>query len=176
MIKNIFIGVFIVIIVGSIIFLDVPTFQNISEFKTQIGTQQKTLDEEKMFISRVQTLIEEYDLNQEIFKKLDYILPVDSDVPNLIVQLESLTKDNGIILNDIQISSVVMGDKTVNYGTIAISLKLSGDYRAFKNFLQATENNIRLADIDSINLASKEDSGIFTFEYEVNLNTYYQVN
>jgi len=175
MIKNILIGVFAVAIIGSIVFLSIPTFQSISALKKQIEINQKTLDEEKVFISKVETLIEKYDLNQETFKKLDFILPGDPDVPNLIVQLEALTKDNGMILNDMQISSVE-GEKTVGYGTITISLKLSGDYQTFRNFLQAAENNIRLADIDSINLVNKEDNGVFTFEYDVNLNTYYRAN
>jgi len=59
------------------------------------------------------------------------------------------------------------------YKILAVRLKLSGGYDAFKNYLQAVEKNLRLMDVTSLDLDSK--SGITQYlAFSVNLQVYYQ--
>lgn len=175
MIKNIVIGALIFGFIGCVVFLDIPMLQNISDIKKTTETQQKLLEEKRDFIQTVKKLAEKYDGNEDIFKKLDSILPDDQDTPNLIVQLEALAGGNGMILNDFLISETEKTEKVPDYKTVSISLKLNGSYEAFKNFLVTVENNMRLIDINSVNFQTQAESeNNSSFDFDVILKTYYQ--
>ncbi len=178
MIKNIFIIILTLGFIGSVIFLDVPMVQNVLGIKKDIETQQKLLSEKNDFIQTVEKLAEKYKGNEDVFKQLNFILPNDEDVPNLIVQLEALANGSGIILSDITFAKEEETEKELlDYKTISVDLRLSGSYESFKNFLATVENNMRLTDVDSINFQAKTDGGSSApFDFDVILKTYYQIN
>jgi Tfp pilus assembly protein PilO len=177
MVKNIFIAILILGFIGSILFLDIPMVQNILSTKKEIKIQQDLLQEKSNFIETVTKLVEKYIGNEDVFKELDLILPDNQDVPGLIVQLEALANDNGVILNDVSFTEEDDEKKISDYKTIKINLKLNGSYEALKNFLITAENNIRLVDIDSISFgASANEKNNTSFDFDLILNTYYQIN
>ena len=171
------------------VFLDVPMVQGILNSRGEVKSKQTALLEKEAFIKTIEGLIEKYKTNQEILKNLDVILPGDSDVPNLLVELEALAKAGGMMISDIKIASVetksssradtaggegvVQKQASVNYQVIAITLVVKGDYAAFKNFLQAIETNIRLVDLESADFNATSEGAASLFDFNVVLKTYY---
>ncbi len=66
-----------------------------------------------------------------------------------------------------------------NVSTLAVSLDLTGDYAALKNFLKAVENNLRLSDVATVAF-SQQMSGSVSGQFfgsskiSIGLNVYYK--
>lgn len=191
MTKNIIIIILILGFIASVVLLDVPKAQSVLNLRQQIKTQEGKLAEKRDLMNIVEKLTASYKEKQDVLGKLDYIMPSNQDVPNLIVQLEAIANQGGVILQDVNITvgesqkgeskatevrtgETQTGTSTSAYRFLVVDLKLLGDYPAFKNFLQALEENIRLMDIESITFMSKTESATPLFEFEVVLKTYYQ--
>jgi len=127
-----------------------------------------------------------YSDNKESIDKINFILPRERDLPNLIIQLEALVLEQGLLLEQLELSVAEEGTSgkaeelrttkttAMNYHTVDINLGFMGNYSAFKNFLKAVEENMRLMDVDSISFSpeSEENPGIFKFN--LRLKTYYE--
>lgn len=194
MTKNLIFIVITLGLVASIIFLDVPIIQSVLNVRKEITAKQEELVKKEALIKTIEKLIDKYKSSEEILKKLDYILPGDSDVPNLIVQIDAIAKESGMNVGNVDIvvsdqkgtskaeaarsGGTTNQEKTaVDYKVVTIGLEMSGDYTALKKFLQTVEENIRLIDIESITLSTKSQEGTGSvFEFNVVLNTYYYTN
>jgi len=188
MIKDIVSIVLILAFIGIVVFLDVPGVQGVLQTRKDIEIQKQTLIDDQIFLAKVNELTKIYKDNKESIDKIDLILPLKEDIPNLIVQVESLVFEQGLILDKLEVSTPTEdGGGTINledvrankessvskYKTLTISLGFTGDYSALKNFLKATEENMRLIDIESIGVSPEsENMGIFRFD--LSLKTYYQ--
>ena len=112
-------------------------------------------------------------LSDTELRRINLILPSEEDFPNIFTQLEALVEDNGIFLQAMDISKVVVELKEEsklpkNIRRLNISLSLSGgDYNTFRNFLADIEFNIRTFDITSLSFTPDFTS------YFIVLTSYY---
>lgn len=192
MIKNLIIIAVILGFFASVVFLDVPMVQGILSFRQEIKTKQQQLIEKEDLIRTVEALMEKYKDNEEILKNLDVILPEESNIPDLLVQLEALANAGGMVISDTKISTLeakktskaetattgeAAQEKTADYKTVTIGLVMSGDYSSMKNFLQVVEKNMRLIDVDSIIFSGQSEGGTKSlFDFDIVLKTYYYAN
>jgi hypothetical protein len=113
--------------------------------------------------------------------KLSQILPDTVDNVRLILDINNIAKQYGIVLKGISISGGPADEgKEVNrgasasagqlYGTIQLSFSFSSNYDIFKLFLKDLEDSLRLVDITDISVSSSE--GDF-YNYSLTLNTYW---
>jgi Tfp pilus assembly protein PilO len=185
MVKNIIILILFLALVGVIVFLDMPEVQGVLNLRKQIKDQQAIFSDKQLLLAKVDNLKGAYEENKEDLKKTDYILPSGQDIPDLIAQVEGLAFENGLVLGEVGLTSLeAAGEKAKtarveqkgakDYQILTVNLKLIGSYSAFKNFLKAVEDNIRLMDIDLVNFNTEKEKGSQIFEFEVSLNTYYQ--
>jgi Tfp pilus assembly protein PilO len=194
MTKNLIFIVITLGLVASIIFLDVPIVQGVLNMRKEITVKQEELVKKEAFIKTIEKLIDKYKNSEESLKKLDDILPGDSDVPNLIVQIEAIAKESGMSVGGVNIAvsnqegaskaetvrsggSAGQEKVVVDYQVVTINLKMSGNYATLKAFLRAVEENMRLIDIESIAFSTKSREIIgSTFEFDMVLSTYYYIN
>ena len=139
-----------------------------------------------------------YDSRKSEMNRVFYVLPIEKDLPNLIVQFEALASENGLILEKINFikqvttkkaaaEDVEWGEKSPtsttttetlepqkDYKTLEVSLSLSGNYQSFQSFLEALELNIRLMDIKSISFKTQKTEAGAGFTFDINLQVYYQ--
>jgi Tfp pilus assembly protein PilO len=195
MIKNLIFLFLILGFVAIVIFLDIPAVREVLNLKKILSEQTKILGDKQEFSIKLEKLIKNYEDNKKDAEKVNYALPLGKEIPNLIVQFEALGAEGGMTIEQIGFSSVEgqatskakvvrtetgeginqqTGDSAKNYKTIAVNLKMSGDYYAFKNFLVAVEKNIRLMNIETINFTSLSGQDSQLFNFEVTLKTYYQ--
>ena len=186
MLKNIIILILILGFIAIVIFLDMPEIQGILDLRKNIKNEKELFLEKQDISAKVEKLREDYKANEENIKKVNYILPSDKDIPNLIVQLEALAFEGGMILENFDLSTTeervvsraaeVRTQEEVqikDYQILVIDLKLIGDYSGLKRFLEAIEENMRLMDIESITL-SPQSEGALLFDFEIIIKTYYQ--
>ncbi|PJE57491.1 MAG: hypothetical protein COU82_01680 [Candidatus Portnoybacteria bacterium CG10_big_fil_rev_8_21_14_0_10_38_18] len=184
MIKNAIIIILVLVFVAIVVFLDVPGVQNVLTSRKDIEIQKQRFLDTQELEGKIEKLVSSYEGNKDVVEKTTYILPDNEDLPNLIVQLEALAFEQGLLLEKIEFAAVnqdaVGGGEegstasTQNYQTITITLKLMGSYPALKNFLKETEENMRLMDVSSINFSTSSGETPEIFEFDLRLNTYYQ--
>jgi len=146
------------------------------------------LAERENYLADLRNMQQNYDdLEIRAWRSLDNILPKESDIYLLFAQMETLARDNGLVLMSINIndgSAVVTEqapsskvekptavDNSVadNIKTVNLSLNLEGvdSYENFKLFLDNLENNARILDIKSLSYSPEKST------YTVTLSTYY---
>ncbi len=188
MIRNIIILILILAFIGIAVFLDIPKVQEVLSLRKEIQNQEEIFLEKQILLAKVEKLQKTYEENKESLEKTDYILPSDQDIPNLIVQLESLALEAGLILEEIEFLTEEEGfeDKarrarkteegTVakDYQTINVTLNLIGSYSSFRELLRLIEENMRLMDVSFINFSVENTELGSFFEFSLRLMTYYQ--
>ncbi len=113
--------------------------------------------------------------------KLSQMLPDTVDNVRLILDINNIAKQYGIVLKGISISGGPADEsKEVNraadsssgqlYGTIQLSFSFSSNYDIFKIFLKDLEDSLRLVDITDITVSSSEEN---FYNYSITLNTYW---
>jgi Tfp pilus assembly protein PilO len=175
MIKNIIIIILILGFVAVVVFLDVPGVQSVLNLKKDINIQKQTFVETQELVSKIENLTKSSRENKESVEKTSYILPDSEDIPNLIVQLEALAFEQGLILEKIEFTPIKQESENIeNYQILSVNIRLIGSYPGLKNFLKAVEENMRLMDISSINFSTPSEESLQIFEFDLSLNTYYQ--
>lgn len=195
--KNIIILILIVVFIVILFLFDLPTYNEVAYLRGEIKTYKDFLEEKKEFVIKVDQLKQIYESRKEELSKVHYVLSSEKDIPNLIVQFEALTSENGLILENLAfIEKRIEQGGRVEWGkeeatpipevkakevhkSLGVTLSSTGSYQSLKSFLKALEFNVRLMDIKSISFSipevkedTKEMASIFTFD--IQLEAYYQ--
>ena len=110
---------------------------------------------------------------------LRQVLPTQANVPELIAQVDALTRKSGFEMNSIDITessaaSLIKNNPAINSSPLRlvnINLSVSGgSYPNFKILLDNIEKNIRLLDLNSVSFAGGTSEIV---NYTLNLRTYY---
>lgn len=182
MIRTLIIIILLLGFIAVVVVLDVPGVQKVLDLRSNITSEKERLLDKQELFAKVQELTRAYEDNKESVEKTEYVLPSSEKIPDLIVQVEALAFEQGLLLESIDITAIkeetgrtaeIPEEKTAaNYKTLSISIKFIGSYESFKSFLKAVEENIRLMDISSVDFSSEtEEADIFRFG--ITLTTYY---
>ena len=173
--KNIIVLISILIFVAILFLLDLPTYNKVVFFRNEIKNYQNFLKEKEELLAKVNQLKQSYESRKDEIDKTYYVLPLEKDIPNLIVQFEALVSENGLVLESINFKPATAEEKAAkSYKALDVFLSVGGNYQSFIAFLQALEFNVRLMDIQSADFSSKESEVAGTFIFDVNLVVYYQ--
>lgn len=123
------------------------------------------------------------DEHGEDIKKIDSVLPLKPNQPELIAQLQALAAKNGYNISHLDMATIKPKAKqsrgeaqeTESEPTLVhaldIQLNLMGsDYPSFKKFLAGVEEHLRILDVYSINFSSTSEG---TSMYTIGLKSYY---
>lgn len=179
----IYIAIFLVIImvVAGYFFFFKQEYGKIREVGiVDLQGKQNELEAKRSRLSEIEKAHESFKkISGEEIKKIATILPKGKDTPSLLIEMEALAKENGLILSGIDIAetgaiSVPVqaqeGAASLNIKKININFKIQGinSYDKFKTFLSSIEKDIRLLDLNSLTYSPAADS------YSISLVTYYQ--
>jgi Tfp pilus assembly protein PilO len=119
------------------------------------------------------------DINQ-IQNDLSLALPDKQEVAGVVYQIQAISVLNNIAIDSINLENLPIQQKSKNslvknYGILRISTKLIGAYESFKELLRFLENNIRLMDVRTLRIYQVNDLEQGIFNYELVVDTYYQV-
>lgn len=161
------------------------------------GTENQRLVDEK---AAVLAAISDMENNNEDITKAQLAIPSKQDEPDVYALIETLAQSANLKLGSLQISeplaitqtTIIPGAPTPDgavtpvagtptssaptlpavIGVTQLNIEVLGDVAGFNQFLSAVENNLRIIDVQSIDVSSVPDRNQLSFR--VLLKTYYQ--
>jgi Tfp pilus assembly protein PilO len=187
-------------IIAALLWFVQPTYSEIKNLMLEIEAKEDTLEKKQKLVVDIEKLVSQYEDIEGRVNKVFYALPNEAEIPNVLVQLEALASENGMIFESSNFSKVqqsaqnkatsgnnaASSSETTNQQNIieqirsvSIDINLTGSYENFKNYLKSLENNIRIMDIMSISFSSsssfsEEEETSDNFSYSIQLKVYYQ--
>lgn len=184
---------FILVAIGIGFFYLKPLYKEIDSLRSQVADKREIVSLKQRSIEKVKELKANYNLIEEKKKKkVFYILPTAPEIPNLLVQLEALASENGMMFEDVTFTESELknttkrrskekeSEKKGGLKELTVDIKLNGRYEAFRNYLKALEQNIRIIDIVSIDFSSSKENGkessetFGVFSYSIKMKAYQQ--
>lgn len=130
-------------------------------------------------------------------ERLEKFLPRNIDTVRLTIEISNLAEAAGLELNDFSFTEGEVQPETddfitdasqsnfdtdtgidtpnaitgTSYSLVDMDFEVSGNYEQFKDFISTVEDNLRLSDVRSIDIATPDEDGITT--YTIVLRTYW---
>jgi Tfp pilus assembly protein PilO len=109
-------------------------------------------------------------------EKLEKLLPDNIDNIKLVIDMNRIAQNHGLMLKNIKLDTATKSDSTKlgqdnnKYGTVGLSFSITSSYDNFQNFLTDLEKSLRLVEIVDLSVTGN-DTGIY--EFSVGLKTYW---
>ncbi len=153
-----------------------PAYDEVSTLRGTLIAKQNLFEEKKQAVDKVEGLIKQYQGAERLEDVISMSLPVSEEVSSVFNQLQAIAGANGLTVQvfNVQPLSTKPSEKSLvkPLGTLRLSLRLAGNYNAFKEFVKGLETNIRAMDVVSIKVESAARGDFFA--YTVVADTYYQ--
>lgn len=179
--------------------LILPVYDKITVINQEIGQTQKKVKKFEELEVKLKELTQVYKDKEASISKLYRIMPNGKDIPEILNRFEALSFQSGVILNSLSFAEAEAGKKTVSTASasgqegvagtlptgqmnvpveappekLALSLKISGTYDAFRGFLDNLENCVRLADVQILSFSFKGE-GSDLADFNITANVYYK--
>jgi Tfp pilus assembly protein PilO len=156
-------------------FVLMPKYNSYKDLKNQVNKREQTLSDRQKMQVDLKELEDNYSSAKMKVKDISNILPKEKQIPELLVQLEAIAKENSMTLASINVTPAAE-EKGVNYKSLRISLGLAGSYSNLKKYLDSVERNMRIMDITSIDFSATPvvaQGPADVFSYTVNIKTYF---
>ncbi len=180
----------ILFLVGGIVWLVIPEYNKIFETRVEKSAKAEEIDKLNTDLEVLRGLEADQEKNKKVVEKLLTFLPDESDVPELLVQLENIAYDEaGVGLPQLSFEYTdeadsrgkraritTEGEGQTSYKALNVSSTVVGSYKNMKLYLATLERNLRLIDVTSIDFSSRpvvEDGPKDIFSYTINFKTYY---
>lgn len=157
----------------------IPKYNDIQNLRGKRSALDGLLEEEKQAVEAVKQLIRQYNSISDVKAGLAITLPDEEETASMINQFRGIASSNGILMTALSIRPLSIkptGKEEIvrPLGTLRVNLGLIGDYNSFKEYLKAIETNVRLMDVQSIQI---QNAGLNNgpYEYQVEVDTYYQL-
>ena len=186
---RIFTAVIVIICLAiGLVFFVLPFYkETVSNQKANIEVSSGLLKSRSDHLEDLKKIRQEYELIESAkIEKLGFILPEDSQISELFLQIDTIARDSGLVLSSIDASEIKSkkklatpksdtpeqiddsSPKSDKIKTLEVSLSISGgSYKKLKIFLDKIERNIRLVDPQAISFDNSFESIDITF------NTYF---
>lgn len=200
--KNLTPIILIILSVAIFFFFIDPQYKDIKTLQTQIEENNRTIEISKRLIAQRAELEKKFQQISRMEKEeLEKLLPDTVDNVRLIIDINNIADQSGIVIRDIEIKSqesedantrtnaplnssnvlfeeqdpIIQYVDTSKIGVISFSFSASAEYEVFLAFLEQLEQSKRIVDIRSIEIARGLDSTTETvfFDYRVTFDTYW---
>ena len=125
-----------------------PNLNQIKDLNIKLGAKDKEISQAKQKINNLNTLKSEFNRFQEVVKQLEIAAPSEAQMPEILVQLETLAKRSGMEIISIQPTT------TKNNQEVAVNLATNGNFASTLLFLRNLEKNARPIQVKSFTLDS----------------------
>ena len=169
----------ILVLVAMIIFMisevAIPFYNQIGSTKLKLIEQKVALENNQKTLDSFNDLFKKYKLLGDDVNKLSLVVPDKENLDEIIVSLEAMAKENGIFLESVAFQpKVSQSSASVDLSRINVSqinLNASGNYEAFRSFIGALENNLRIMDIKLVKFGQQGQQD--DFKINLGIDTYY---
>ena len=158
-----------------------PEYNTIQDLRGELKSSSDFYNAQAQAVDYVNNLYAKNEVDiEQTQKDLVLALPDQEEVANAVFQIQRISALNNISIDSVNLDRLPVQQKSTNsliknHSNLRISMKLAGSYNSFKELLKFLENNIRIIDLIALKIyqTSELDKGIFN--YELVVDTYYQV-
>ncbi len=139
-----------------------PQLSTYSDETLQVKTKAAELDSYNQRISDLQTIQNAGSSVQNVLKEMYLAMPKTSQIPEVLVMIESVASNSGVVLNGINVGSTASSSSTTAgaVSQVPVSVSFSGNLTSVVNFLNAINNNIRTATVNSQTMTSDQSGNL----------------
>ncbi len=134
----------------------------------EIGTRNLALDQAKILLDAAKSdlvhaeeLLEFYgNLSEETRSHVIQALPSDMDLPNILVQIDRIAAESGVLLDDFSVrealkpTGFIIESEQVELPYSLLAFRAKGEYSSTKEFVSMLEKFLRVIDVETILLSS----------------------
>lgn len=139
---------------------------------------ENNLAQREKLSANLEYLISQYNERASDLASFSKAIPVGQNIPELLISLEALASENGLIFSGVDFKSENENLKAPNVKTLIMEIKVKGSYPAFQNYLKAVEKSLRLFDVTSVSFngiaPGQTNINLNNLEFNLLVNTYYQ--
>lgn len=167
-----YIGALLIAVAGIMFWvLAMPAYDQINNLRAALDERSSILDSHTTILNNLNTLNKQYSENAANIQRFSNIVPTTKNSAELVSTMQALASQNGLTLTSIALSAAQNQD-TNPYNTQPIDIGLSGSYPSFRSFLNALETNLRILDIQTIDV-NPISGNVNTLSFRIKANTYY---
>lgn len=154
------------------------SFSGIQVLRAEKLAKEILLENQDEAERKIGELFKQYSGLSKTQEALSLILPIGSNTPTLMNQIQGIARNNLIQINSLFFQYLPIkqsGREIVNgVGTLRVSLSLSGTYDSFKSFISQLETNVRIIDVDNMRVEGGAVPRKDVFSYNLLIDAYYQ--
>jgi Tfp pilus assembly protein PilO len=184
----------LLLVVGAfVIFFELirPAYEDAQTIRSEVLSREAFVSQQQDAITQVQQLMQSYQSEQDVQNSLNQALPPAADFAGALYQINGIATGDSVGLQAMTISSPTLattkptanasssiGDSLVSpLGTVTFQMKFVGRYEDIKTFVGDLEDNIRLFDVQSVNIQpAGAKPGQNLFSVDMAITTYYQLS
>ncbi|MEK7178409.1 MAG: type 4a pilus biogenesis protein PilO [Patescibacteria group bacterium] len=137
---------------------------------------ENNLAQREKLTANLERLIGQYNERASDLASFSKAIPVGQNIPELLINLEALASENGLIFSGVDFKPKDL--KAPNVKTLIMEIKIKGSYSAFQNYLKAVEKSLRLFDVTRVSFngiaPGQANANLNNLEFNLLINTYYQ--
>ena len=151
----------------------------IQETVTLIDSLNRDITSLDSDIAELESFESTYQALSDSVAKVETALPHSNDYPTLLNELEQIAVISGIILREVNFTELKRsrkGERVLPDGVNAffVDVELTGSYGAFRHFLRQLEGELRIMDVQSIELTRQQGrlGTVLDLDTELSINNY----
>ncbi len=157
-----------------------PSFENITQLRSEVKTLQVKLETQERNIQKLKELLAQFSSLESARQVLALTLPNDPNIPQVVNTVQGLASMNNVEISNFQTDLLAFKslgadgpEYARNVGTVRSRVSISGNYDEFKKFVSQLEKNVRLMDVKELNITAA-NSGSRGLKFDVSADAYYQ--
>lgn len=179
-------GLIVAILIGAVLIR--PAWGKLKTVGAEIPVEQQKRDQAEADSKNLEKAKEFFSKEQAAVEQINTAVPVQPSVPNILVILESLAKQNGVFLTSFapqQISGQPGGSAQApasgsapveaapgGVNSIEITAQYRGSYTALINYFYSLERSLRIVDVKTLSVSSSQTGG--AIEGNITFRAYYK--
>lgn len=152
-----------------------PLYGDITAALLSREQSQDNLAQRKKLTENLERLISQYNERNSDIASLGKAVPSDQNIPELLVNLEAIASENGLIFGSVNFKPKDL--KAPGVKTLIAEIRVKGSYPDFLNYLKILEKSLRIFDVMSVSFSGVSPGQIGAkindLEFNLTVNTYY---
>lgn len=164
--------------IGITIFFIAPNMSGISDLRTQEQEFNTALDNARRLDETREELLNRFNsFDTQDLADLKKMLPSNIDNVKLIIELDALAGQYGLLLQNISVEDSAEEDVQVieqgssDIGKIQLKFSIRGNYAQFVDYLESLERSLRIIDVRGLTFQATEQSDVY--QYNLLIETYW---
>lgn len=147
-----------------------PKYEDIQSAREAIDIRQAKFEERSALINNAAGMEKKYKQNLDNINNLAFLIPSKKQNDQVLSGISEMVNQSGLRLLEISMADTTQSALD-QYKPTIVSVRLSGDYLAFFNFLKLLEQSIRLYDLREITI-SQDTATKTSLNFELKITTF----